>query len=222
MIELKKQTRWLFIAFLFDSLAYAGPSALVTPAILKSVKDEREIYTSAKLTDEKSDDKNQKLKLQHYRLVTVMQASASVDQVKRVLEDYAQYEKLIPYVSKSEFNAKEHTLKIEGGIWGFRMSSVLKFDPPEDLRQKFVVIAGHFQGMVGTLSYESAAERGSLVSLEEDSVGTHFPPRFIIEEGAKIIFSFAGKKMRARIEEQSKNAGAKPNDPEVPEPHRNF
>ncbi len=180
----------------------------------KKVLHEREIHSAASLRDAEADGRRS------YSFLTVMQVSAPVARVRDVLTDYALYEKLIPYVSKSRYDPKKKTLEVEGGLWNYRLQSTVRFREESERRLAFEVIDGSFRGMVGTLDFEGVAERGSLVSLQGSQTGKDFPPKFLIERGAEIVFSFAGKKMRDLIEERSRQAGGSSN--EYPQPQRKF
>jgi len=137
-----------------------------------------------------------------YTFYAAMLTRAGLAKTRRILTDYRLYSKMVPYVDKAEFDEKTRILRIEGGIWAFRLD----------------------------IFFESQGEKGTVVYFGGEQLGRRWPPAFVIERGAEIVFGFTAKKMRSYIESPESDApdpekGPKPDerkkDPDtVPQPRR--
>ena len=208
--------------------ASRSPVPLPAPAIasllkketLKRVLEDREVMTHAELT---SEDDARDPDLKRYQYYAAMSVNASPTQTRRVLTQYDLYEKMIPYVSKSRYVAQDHALLLEGGIWNFKMGSLLKIEERGEGAIGFRIVEGHFTGMTGDILFEPSGERSTLVLLRGESHGRRWPPRLILERGAEIVFGYTGRRMRSFIEAEKDSpiptpAGGSSNDHEVPQP----
>ncbi len=195
-------------------------ASLLKKEALKRVLDDREIMTHAELI---SENDTQDPDLKRYQYYAAMSVNASPSQTRRVLTQYDLYEKMIPYVSKSRYVAQDHTLLLEGGIWNFKMGSLLTIEERGEGAIGFRIVAGHFTGMTGDILFEPCGERSTLVLLRGESHGSRWPPRLILERGAEIVFGYTGRRMRSFIEAEKNSlipptAGGSSNDHEVPQP----
>lgn len=142
-----------------------------------------------------------------YKLYAVMQVGASQRVTRQVLTDYKLYAQLIPYVQKAEYSEKEQLLHIEGGIWKYQLESTLKFEERTPDWIAFRIVEGHFRGLQGEILFEPSGERGTLVYLRGELEGQLWPPQWIIERGAEVVFGFTARKMRSTIEDKGKRNG---------------
>ncbi len=158
----------------------------------------------------------------HYGFYGAMLVRESLRRTREVLTDYPLLAKMIPYIDRSDYDAKVKRLTIEGGIWKFRLRSIVQFEEMTSGWIRYRVVGGHFQGMTGNILFENAqsqgAERGgssregTLVFFDggiDGGPGSSWPPRLIIERGAEIVFGFTGKRMRSYIESKEHEKGAR-------------
>jgi hypothetical protein len=136
----------------------------------------------------------------HYSVRALVLIKASFAQTHDALTDYSLYAKMIPYIDRSDYTPADQMLWVEGGIWKFKLSSHLKFETKSPEWIKFRVVSGHFAGMEGNIYFEPEGEKGTLVLLDAEQTAEEFPPKFIIEQGAQIVFGFTAKRMRSYIE----------------------
>lgn len=202
------------------SLTPPAICSLLKPDVCRKVKEDRDIVAHARLEDRKKQDP-------HYSFYTVMLTRASLAQTRRALTDYRLYAKMISYVERSDFDEKSKILTLEGGIWKFRMKSLVRFDDRGDRWVHFRIVAGHFRGLEGDFYFESLGEKGTLVYLKGEQNGTQWPPRLIVERGAEIVFSYTAKRMRSYIESlKDVPVGIKeegdPHEQLVPQPRRHL
>ena len=198
-----------FLALGFAAETPPQISTLVKPAILKKVKEDREVVAFARLETLKDE-------LKRYSLYSSMQVKAGLPKTYRILTDYRLYPKMVPYVEKADYDEKTHILLVEGGIWKFKVISSVHFQEISDRWIRYEIVAGHFKGLKGNIYFEPASEKGTLVYIHGEQEGTHWPPQWIIERGAEIVFGFTAKRMRTYIETEA--PGAAQNDTEVPKP----
>jgi hypothetical protein len=154
-----------------------------------------------------------------------MQTRAGMTRARQVLTDYQLYSKLIPYVDEASYQPSTHLLTLQGGIWKWKLHSILRFEEKSDRWIHFQIIGGHFTGMTGDIFFEpgASAQPGTLVYMRGNQQGSHWPPAFILEQGAKIVFEFTAKRMRSYLESNPDNtkevqrSGRSQND-EIPKP----
>lgn len=178
-------------------------SSRVGPASYQKILNDREIVVHAKLKDQRD-----------YSFYAVMLVHASRELTRQTLTNYPLYAKMIPYVQKSLYTPETHSLDLMGGIWMFELHSIVVFDSQDEKSIHFHIVSGHFTGLKGEMHFESLGERGTLVTIEGAVSGTHWPPTFVIERGAEVVFGFTGNRMRNFIETPE---GVQ-NDPQVPRP----
>jgi hypothetical protein len=191
-------------------------STLLKPLTLKKVLEDKEIVVHAAL-ESLPDGLHKK-----YAIYASMLVNSNVREAYTALTDYKLYAELVPFVESAVFSPITHTLLLEGGIWNFRLSSQILFAEQLDRWIHFDILAGHFTGLRGNIYFESKGEKGTLVYLDGEHFGTKYPPTFIIEQGAEIVFGFTAQRMRSYIESTKKaQQGAKHGDPQqrqIPEP----
>ncbi|MCM2322423.1 MAG: hypothetical protein NDJ90_04090 [Oligoflexia bacterium] len=198
---------FLFSVFLAGSLASAErlaagaavPSAeqphaiasVLKPAVYRRMLEEREVMVHASLKEGES-----------YSYYAAMLVRAELAVTRRVLTDYQLYAKMIPYIERAAFDAKSGILAVEGGLWKFRLSSQVRFYEQGERWIRYEFVGGHFQGMTGEILFEPLGEKGTAVYMSGFKKGEHWPPKFVIERGAEIVFEFTAKRMRSYIESQ--------------------
>jgi hypothetical protein len=190
-------------------------SSLLKAPLLKRVLEDKEIIVHASL-DQLPDAPSKR-----YSLYASMLVSASVKEAYTALTDYKLYARLVPFIESAVFSPITHTLLLEGGIWNFRLASQILFAERPDRWIHFDIISGHFAGLSGNIYFESQGEKGTLIYLSGEQVGTHWPPTFVIERGAEIVFGFTAHRMRSYIESTKKaQHGGKHGEEErqIPEP----
>lgn len=214
-------------------------SALLKPTILKKVMDEREVMVHAALTDEPvspaplppfapqrgsgvSDSTQSPLK--KYSFYAAMLVRAGLEKTRKILTDYQLYPKMISYVDLAQYSPPTHILRVEGGIWKFRLASWVQFDEKSDRWIHFKVVGGHFRGLTGDLFFEPKGDAGTAVYFRGEQQGRSWPPQFVIERGAEIVFGFTARRMRSFIEASKSNSGANDDskDKEVPQPRNSL
>lgn len=201
-------------------------STLMKPEIYKRVTQNRDMMTHAVVD---SAGKSGGEDVEKYSFYSVMTVHAAMNQAYRVLTDYPLYLKMIPYVDKAEFTPDGKTLWVEGGIWKWRLRSAVQFHEHAAGDKKWVhyeIVAGHFRGLSGNILFERLNGQGrdeTLVYFNGEVTGSEFPPHFVIERGAEIVFGFTANRMRSYIESlknEKLTPGPNPNhdSKEIPQP----
>lgn len=193
-------------------------ASLLRKEHLSKLLEEREILTSATLSDLEAP-------LKRYSFFAAMLVRATPALTHKTLTDYAVYARLVPYVDRSAFDPASRVLEVEGGIWKFKLRSWLQFEEKGKNWIPYRIIRGHFSGLSGEILFESQGEKGTLVHLRGTHVDSRWPPKFILERGAEIVFGFTARRMRSYIEAQKnptpgpkENGNGNSNDTEVPRP----
>jgi len=161
--------------------------------------DDKEIIVNANLQDIPA-----AVPLKKYSFYAGMLVGASIEQVRQVITNYSLYSKLIPYVDRAQYSEKDHRLKIEGGIWSFKLRSEVLFKQVMNRWVHYQIVDGHFSGLEGDIYFESLGEKGSAVYFTGEQIGKLWPPKFVIERGAEIVFEFTARKMRSYIESEKR------------------
>lgn len=178
--------------FLFSQSLWADLppkiQSLIKPEAYERLKKDKEVIVLAKLEDSKS-----------YRFWTSMMVNASPELTHQVLFNYPLYKELIPFIQKSEFDSKSQILEILGGLWSFQVHSFLKFIEKSKRWLKYEVVRGQFTGMKGDIIFETHGE-STLVYLDGELSAMSWPPAFIMERGAEVVFTLSGRRMRSHIE----------------------
>lgn len=190
-----------WLAFLFISIPLwasepSSPPAIATllkPVAYRRMIDEREVMAHAKLEDDEGE-------LKRYSYYAAMKVRGSLGVTRRVLSDYALYAKMIPYIDRAAYDPVTRLLDIEGGIFKFKLRSQVAFEEKSDRWIRYRVVGGHFEGLTGDIFFESLGERGVLVFIRGSHRGKTWPPKFVLERGAEIVFEFTAKRMRSYIE----------------------
>jgi hypothetical protein len=100
-------------------------------------------------------------------------------------------------------------LELKGGIWKWKLSSILRFEEKGDRWIHFQIVGGHFTGMTGDIFFEpQTGTPDTLVYMRGNQFGSHWPPAFILEQGAQIVFEFTAKRMRSYLESVPENSTA--------------
>ena len=76
----------------------------------------------------------------------------------------------------------------------------MRFEERGDRWIHYEIVGGHFTGLSGDIFFESWGEKGTAVYFGGEQQGAEFPPKFVIERGAEIVFGFTAKRMRSYIE----------------------
>ena len=195
---------------------------LLKPESYNRIVENREVMTSASLdTDEAEPGKTP---LKRYQFYSSMLVRADMTYVRKILLDPESYRHMIPFLDHLTFDPKTNILEMKGGIWRFKLHSFVRI---EDRGLKWIhyqIIRGHFTGLVGDAYMEDLGVRGTLVYLQGQirSDGKKWPPPFVMQRGAEIVFSFTGKKIRSHIESQKRMSSdvnrKDSNDDTIPQP----
>ena len=202
-------------------------------ATLERVLNDKEVSTSAKLESEgpeafppgtrsSSPFTSQMPPLQRYEFHTVMRVGAPLQRVREVVMDPRVYVKIVPYVTRAEFDAARGELHVVGGIWRYQLQSTVRFQQRSPRWIHYRIVEGHFEGLEGDFTFEPLGEKGTLVAFRGGVRGQKFPPRFVAEEGAQIVFAYTARRMRTYIESQEGIAPGRSGDEKskFPEPRR--
>jgi hypothetical protein len=192
----------LLLGFMSKSGGAEQPpiASLMSPGQYREMVKEREIQARAKLEDGTDN-------IQKYSFSAAMAVRSSLKHTRRTITDYSLYVKMVPYIDKAEFSPDTRILEIEGGIWKFRLKSSVQFEERGEGRIHYRIVGGHFTGLSGDIFFEGLGERGAAVYLRGEQYGSNWPPAFIIERGAEIVFGFTARRMRSYIESKE-SAGA--------------
>lgn len=211
------------------------PSPPAPPPIVSRVKAEvyrratveREIMVHADLADsEEGEPRGSREReggrdpARSYSFYALMRVNAAPGLTRSTLTNYRLYAEMVPYVDHVELDEGRRVLLLEGGIWKFRLKSRIRFDEQGDRWIHYRVVGGHFTGLEGDIFFEPFGEGGTLVYFTGGMVGRRWPPTFVVERGAEIVFGFTGKRMRSFIESRKaepKEQGAA-QDAEIPKP----
>ena len=191
---------------------------LLKPKSLQAVLDDRDIVTSANLGSEQAGSGQPPLR--PYSIYAAMLVHASLGETRTILTDYRLYPKMTSYVQQADYDPHTQDLKIRGGIWRYLLVSTVHFEEKSDHWIHFLITGGHFKGLGGDIFFESAEENGTLVYLRGALSERQWPPAFIIERGAEIVFGFTARRMRTYIEAQKriKPTGGAAHEGSIPQP----
>lgn len=164
-------------------------TTLVKPQVYERAFKEREVMVHASLTDRK-----------HYEFYALMRVNAPLKRVRTIMTDYSLYPRMVPYIDYARFDEKSGMLDIQGGIFKFMLRSRAHFAQEGERTLNYRIVSGHFTGLAGRMFFEDAGEQGTLVYWTGAMDGTDWPPTFVIERGAEIVFGYTGSRMRKFIE----------------------
>lgn len=183
--------------------------ALLQEKLYRQVMSEREIVSHAKLEDlppeyrgplAPAQGQSKKPDLKRYRFLSSMLVKAPLEQTRLILTNYELYKQMVPYIDRIEMAEGTSLLQVEGGIWKFKMRSAVEFEDIAKNWIKFRIVSGHFTGLTGEMVFESKGEQGTAVYFGGEARGSHWPPRFVLERGAEIVFGYTAKRMRSYVE----------------------
>jgi len=196
------------------------PWGFPSDAVLKGVFQDREVASRARI------EANPNGSGQVYRFRATVLMHAPLERSRKTLTDYAAYARLIPFVARSDYDPSRGRLFLEGGIFGWRLRSTLAFREVSPECLEFSVVEGHFQGLQGRVDFQQRSRPGglpgTLVNLSGRVFGAQFPPAFVMERGAEIVFGVAGRRMRSYVEEHfvDEQKDPSPNRNELPSPRK--
>jgi hypothetical protein len=191
-------------------------ASVLKPEVLARILQRREVMTYADLADPKpeldsrpdgpSQERRKKIKpLREYKYYAGVEVRAPLEVTRSVIRNYSVYTQLVPYIDKAELNPLTQELQLEGGIWRYRIKSKIRFEEIGARWIRFQITQGHFLGMRGEFILEPRKDAqgidSTLVLVRGLSEGRVFPPDWVVEQGAQVVFSLTGKKIRAYIEE---------------------
>jgi hypothetical protein len=196
-------------------------ASLLKLEIDQRVIQKHDIYAHASLDQDESSHSKPPLKT--YSFYAAMLTRSGISRTHRILTDYSLYSKLIPYIESAKYNASTHLLDLQGGIWKWKLHSVLRFDERSDRWIHYQIVGGHFTGLSGDIFFEpkedSSGVPGTLVYMRGEQKGYSWPPAFIIEQGAQIVFEFTARRMRSYIDDSSSGRTQGPvHDDKIPQP----
>lgn len=161
---------------------------------------------------------NANLDHEHYSYYAAMLVHADLERTRRILTDYQLYSKIVPYVDRTDYSPITRILDVQGGIWKFRLRSWVRFEERGDRWIHYRIVGGHFHGLEGNMYFESAGEKGTLVYFNGDQDGKEWPPKFVIERGAEIVFGFTARRMRNYLESNEDKKDDRKNGQDLPQP----
>jgi hypothetical protein len=186
-------------------LAPPSVASLLRPELYKRLVEDKEILTSASLDGER------------YSFYATMLVHSGLERTRRILTDYSLYSKLVPYVDSTVYSPIMRVLDVQGGVWKWKLRSWVRFDERGDRWIHFTIVGGHFRGLEGDMFFESAGDKGTLVYFRGEQRGRSWPPKFVIERGAEIVFGFTAGRMRKYLESNEDDQG-RPNGQNLPQP----
>ena len=183
----------------------------------------REVLSRARLGPVESAAKGARAGVQAYTLSNAMLVNAGVARTRDELTHFDRFAGMVPYIDRSDWDPKTRRLLISGAIWKYRLQALLQFRPTTADRWEFEIIEGHFLGMKGFMQFEAAGPARTLVVFAGRIEGRQFPPRFVIERGAEIVFAVTGRRVRSLVEAQTEVTDygrSKAPQAEIPQPRR--
>ncbi len=202
------------------NLVPSGPPRLqgrLKEKVFEGLLKERALYSKAALSETSIPQEKR------YQFEAAMVVHAPWQKVQAALTNYALYPKLISYIESADFSERTQLLRIQGGIWNFVLISWVSFRKKHPQWIELEVVSGHFQGLRGSMSFEALENGRTGVFFEGSQVGRKWPPKFIIERGAEVVFEFTARKMRSYIEamkDKDSEAGAAGGGSELPQPRK--
>jgi hypothetical protein len=221
---------YLLIPLLASSASVPAFAAIrdeVKPGVYKRAVEERDIQVGSRLTEV-----SQKSGVGEFKFYGLMLVHASPAKARAVLLDYPLYQKMVPYVSRSQFDEKEKLLWIEGGIFGWNLKSAIRLEVKSEqspVTIDYSIEKGHFKGLKGKVVIESVmgerASGKSLVHFTGGVTGKSFPPAWIMERGSEIVFGLTARRMRSLMESETTTPPAiqteeRPTDHDLPKPRK--
>ena len=189
---------------------------LIKSSVYKKMMEDREVMVHARLEQAGTGKEPAK----SYAFYTAMVVRADVEQVRRILTDYPLYAKVVPYVDRADYSPSTRILRLNGGIWKFRLDSQLRFEERGNRWLRYEIVGGHLIGLSGDILFESLGEKGTAVYFGGSLAGTDWPPTLVMERGAEIVFGLTGNRMRSYIEAQKRAVkGDDAHDSKIPQ-HR--
>lgn len=211
----------LYSVFAAENRPVPNISALLKPVLWKRLLNDKEVLVNAKLEDSREEPGYKK-----YSFYAAMKVGAELPLTRQILTNYLLYSQMIPYIDQAEYAKETQVLHLEGGIWKYRLKSFIHFEEKADRWVHFQIIRGHFAGLQGNIYFESLGEKGTAVYMAGEQLGNVWPPTFVIERGAEIVFGFTATRMRSYIEAQKnvkKGELHERNQREsIPQPRRRF
>lgn len=185
----------------------------------KAVLDEREVFARARLEGGRDS-------VQRYSVQSVMLVHSGLARTREVMTQFGRFAGMVPYVEKSDWDPATGRLAVAGGIWRYRLESVLHFEQKDPLHWQFRVVEGHFIGMKGGMQFETAGPGRTLVIFSSEVRGERFPPKWVIERGAEIVFAVTGRRVRSLVEDPPQDVKQEtrngPDGSQVPQPRKRF
>jgi len=210
------------VAFASESNTPPKIKTLLKGDVISRILKSRDVMSYSQLEDLSQERvfKGKKYPLKKFSFYASMLVHSQLKKTRKILTNFQLYEQMIPFVSEADYEEKTKTLHVKGGIWKFKLNSVVKFKEKSDRWVRFKIIKGHFKGLIGDLYFENYKEGQTWVYMSGQVNGFKWPPSFVMEKGSEIAFGFTGKKMRSYIEEQKKVIKGKEEnyDPAFPKP----
>ena len=191
------RTQLLFLTLLVwfcpPSAGASEIRALLKPEVYRKVTQGTDVISHARLGKAGADG------MREYRFYAVMKARATPKDTSRRIQKFEGYPRWISYVDKADWKPESHTLQLEGGIWDFKLRSQVKIGNPRPHEMTYQVIGGHLMGLKGRVLFEAVNDRESLIYLSGERRAAEWPPAFVMERGAEMVLSFAGRKLRGSV-----------------------
>lgn len=193
--DVKKMKQLFVIAnvlvLFLNASAGAAESPVSSAEVRKRIVEEREIITQAKLKGEK------------YSFWAAMQVNTSPKVAVDRLTDYPSYRQMSRFVTRAEI-LPNGWVRIEGGVFGFRLESSVdvrrKTEGPDTEKLEYVIREGSLIGLKGSVRVEALPKKGSWIFFDGELRGKNWPPAFVMERGAEMVFGFAAQFMRKSME----------------------
>lgn len=160
------------------------------PEQVKNLIEEREVLARARLSG------------RQYSLKSAMLVNSGHARTREIMTRFDRFAGMVPYIDRSDWDPTSRRLQLAGGIWKYYLQATLQFVEKTPDRWEFEVIQGHFLGMKGAMQFETAGPGRTLVVFTGGVEGDRFPPRWVIERGAEIVFAVTGRRVRSLIESQ--------------------
>jgi len=199
----------------------------VKKEVFEKADSSREIFSYAHV--EKTTVKKMPAPKIDYSFYVLAKIGQSIPFTQKVLTQYHLYSELVPFVDKTEFDPKTKTMKVEGGIWKYRLKSLIKVHEITVNKIEFKVIQGHLTGLICHLILEPSLDgRSTRVYFggELHTFSKNSPPSWVLEKGAEIVLGFTAKKMRSKVESEARSVIIKKKEnsegAEIPKPRRSI
>lgn len=177
------------------------PEWLTKPSIQNRIHQDRFIFMKAESFSENG-KKGIRIKS-----AGIIEAPLSV--THKMIQEYDQYSKFVPYVEESILDKKTGLVFVHGALLGYHVKMTVRLTPKDSFLENrifFETVSGYFTGMKGYILERESGKNKTEISMEAEYAGeTLNLPDFLTNWGIEIAGQRAAGAMRDRIEKSWKS-----------------